>query len=354
VNTLPTVTATNGGGVCVGNTANLFASAVSGATYSWIGPNNFSSTLQNPTIPNFSAADAGNYIVTATVNGCSGSATTSISLNQPVSNNSVSNDQTICSGQAAATLTGTTPTGGNGINYSYTWQSSTTSVNAGFANIPAATSANYAPGTVSQSTWYRRVVVSGGGCEHVSPAVKVEVLPAIVAPVAAASPATLTLGQSATLSVSNTSPNLTYYWNGLGVSNQSGTSITVTPVSSGTIIYTVSAQTNSGYCPPLQSGSVTITVNTNPTGIVKAKNGMSLLVYPNPSLGQFQVGLSGLKAPILEIIISDLTGKTVMKKQLKAINGEIEEAIHMKAAKGVYLLQVKAESQTFFRKVVIE
>jgi hypothetical protein len=178
VNTAQTVTATSDGGVCEGKTANLFAGYIAGATYSWTGPNNFTSALQNPSITNVNAAKAGSYIVTVTVNGCSSSATTSILLYSPIYNNWINNDQTICNGQTATVLAGTTPTGGDGFGYSYFWQSSTTSATTGFTTIsfPSAMTSTYAPGVVSQTTWFRRAVISGGGCENFSAAVRIEVV----------------------------------------------------------------------------------------------------------------------------------------------------------------------------------
>ena len=57
--------------VCEGGTLNLTASALSDASsYSWTGPNGFTSDIQNPSIPNITADDAGTYEVTA--NGCTG------------------------------------------------------------------------------------------------------------------------------------------------------------------------------------------------------------------------------------------------------------------------------------------
>jgi hypothetical protein len=55
--------------VCSGSTLNLSATTVPGATYSWTGPNGFSSTLQNPSLT-FSAAYAGIYTLQATITGC--------------------------------------------------------------------------------------------------------------------------------------------------------------------------------------------------------------------------------------------------------------------------------------------
>ena len=63
-------TAGNDGPVCAGSTLSLTASTVSGATYAWTGPNGFTSTAQNPTIPDATTAATGTYSVTATVNGC--------------------------------------------------------------------------------------------------------------------------------------------------------------------------------------------------------------------------------------------------------------------------------------------
>ncbi len=69
-----TTTAFNGGPYCNGATISLSTPTVSGADYFWTGPNGFSSTLQNPTIPNATVANAGIYGVTATVGGCASAA----------------------------------------------------------------------------------------------------------------------------------------------------------------------------------------------------------------------------------------------------------------------------------------
>lgn len=71
-----TPTAASNSPVCVGATLNLTASTVSGASYSWTGPNGFTSTLQNPTITNVALGSAGTYSVTVTVNGCTSDAGT--------------------------------------------------------------------------------------------------------------------------------------------------------------------------------------------------------------------------------------------------------------------------------------
>src|SRR5260370_15698445 len=65
VNIVPaTPTASNNGPICAGSALNLTASTVSGATYSWTGPNGFTSALQNPSILHATTAPSGTYSVT--------------------------------------------------------------------------------------------------------------------------------------------------------------------------------------------------------------------------------------------------------------------------------------------------
>ena len=66
----------------MGATIALSTPTVSGATYAWMGPNGFTSTQQSPTIPNATAANAGQYSVTVTLGGCTSSpGTTSVTVN---------------------------------------------------------------------------------------------------------------------------------------------------------------------------------------------------------------------------------------------------------------------------------
>ena len=70
--TAPTITASVNGPILeVGNTIQLTANAEGAASYSWTGPNNFTSTQQNPTLTNAQIVNGGTYIVTSQVNGCS-------------------------------------------------------------------------------------------------------------------------------------------------------------------------------------------------------------------------------------------------------------------------------------------
>ncbi|GAA4457774.1 hypothetical protein GCM10023189_29030 [Nibrella saemangeumensis] len=81
VNPAPTASASSNSPVAAGQTLNLFAtSAGSGASYTWSGPNNFNSTVQNPSITNVTTSASGTYTLTVGLNGCSGTATTSVTI----------------------------------------------------------------------------------------------------------------------------------------------------------------------------------------------------------------------------------------------------------------------------------
>ena len=56
--------------VCSGQTLNLTASTITGATYIWTGPNGFYSTAQNPSISNANTANSGTYCCKVYVAGC--------------------------------------------------------------------------------------------------------------------------------------------------------------------------------------------------------------------------------------------------------------------------------------------
>ncbi len=87
---------TSNGPICAGATLNLNASATGDATitYSWTGPNGFTSTLQNPSIPAATVAASGTYTVTAS-NGCAPNATATVNVVvNPTTNNTTT--ETAC------------------------------------------------------------------------------------------------------------------------------------------------------------------------------------------------------------------------------------------------------------------
>jgi len=116
----------------------LTASTVAGATYSWTGPNSFSSSAQSPFIANATTAASGAYHVTVTVNSCtSTSATTTATVNAVPAAPAVSNNGPICE---SGTLT-LTASSVSGATYSWTGPNSFTSTNRIASVVSATTNA---------------------------------------------------------------------------------------------------------------------------------------------------------------------------------------------------------------------
>ncbi len=153
-------TAGSNSAICEGSTLNLTASNIAGATYSWTGPNSFSSALQNPSIVGATALAAGTYSVTATVNGClSNIATTNVIVNIPAISNAGSN-QIVCANNAVVTLNGLV----SGGSVTGIW---TTSGAGTFSPSPTTLNATYSPSnadTASGSVTLTLTSTNNGAC----------------------------------------------------------------------------------------------------------------------------------------------------------------------------------------------
>ena len=80
--------------------------------------------------------------------------------------NSVTKNDTLCTGQTPNQLIGTTPKGAG--SPSYQWQSSS-SFGGPYSNISGATSKNYQPPVLTTTTYYRREVVMGAITDYSTP-----------------------------------------------------------------------------------------------------------------------------------------------------------------------------------------
>jgi len=142
VNPIPAApTATSNAPVCVNTTLNLATPTVAGATYSWSGPNGFTSPQQNPSIPGVTAAAAGSYTVAITVNGCTSPNGSVNVLVDPLPVATAGPDQAICPGTASVQLAGSvTPAGTTGL-----WTTSGTGTFTGGGNSTAVLNSQYFP-----------------------------------------------------------------------------------------------------------------------------------------------------------------------------------------------------------------
>jgi hypothetical protein len=120
--------------------------AISGATSQSYAPGTLTQTTYFKRLDKASCNSSGSYtnVVTINVNADVSAGTLSVSNNN------------ICYNSNAGTISGTMPTGGGG-NYTYQWYKSTTNSTSGFTAISGATSQSYAPGTLTQTTFFKRL-----------------------------------------------------------------------------------------------------------------------------------------------------------------------------------------------------
>ena len=254
------VTASNLGPYCTGTTITLNATAATGATgYSWTGPNGFTATGQNVTIPNCNATMAGVYTVTATgAATCTGSTTVVVNPT-PTMNPSVNSPACIgspinfTSGAPVGALVAWTGPAFAALN-----------PNPTIASATLANAGNYT------------VTVLQNGCQAQ------QIIPVVVtaAPTVTATPsATYCSGSTVpAVAFTGTPANATFTWTnnqptiGLAASGSGATpSFTATNTTANPILATVSVVPHLGTCNGTAS-NFTITVNPVPALTTPASN----------------------------------------------------------------------------------
>ena len=227
-------TASNTGPYCPGATIQL--NATGGGNYSWSGPNGFTSTVQNPSIPSATTTTGGVYTVTVNVSGCTATASTTVVVN-PTPTVSAGNAVSICAGAS------TTLTASGAATYSWTPSASLTT--------PGAASTSASPTT---NTTYTVTGTSAAGCTATSTVV----VTVNAAPTVTSSPVTICAGGSTPITANGAS---TYGWSpSTGISAVTGATVTFN--GSANTTYTITG-TNAAGC----TGTTTVlaTVNALPT-----------------------------------------------------------------------------------------
>lgn len=249
VNTNPVITATaNPGFVCVGQTINL--SANGGNSYSWNGPNGYTSSVQSPSITNASTLNAGNYTVVVTgVNTCTSLTTTSVNVNSLPSFTSAVNAANICYGNTIQF-----DAGSSANIYSWEGPNSFSVTNNASPNIANATPLNSGTYTVT----------AGGGSCSASQTIAVNVYPQISLNAAASSTSICDGDNLQLLGTGGT----TYTWTGPGSyssNNQNPIIVGANTAASGTYTYAITDVNNCS-----TSTTLAVVINANPTATAGA------------------------------------------------------------------------------------
>jgi gliding motility-associated-like protein len=319
-----TPTAGSNSPVCQGQTINLTASAVAGATYLWSGPNSYTSTSQNPSLTGILAA-AGVYSVTATVAGCNSSIGTVTVIVNPTSTMTSASSATICGG-VTVNIPLTSSVGGS----TYTWLATDNVNTTGESTTSQTTntlSNTIVNNTASIQTIIYTVTPTAAGCAGTSQTVTVTVNPVPV----------MTNTNSATICSAGTvnipltdNVGSTYTWIAADNLNTTGESTTLQTtntlnntiinniVSAQNVIYSVTPTSISGGCLGT-SQSITVTVNSTPSATASpssqsicSNNVTAITLTSNVAGSTFawtvsQTGVSGASASTGSLIAQTLT-----------------------------------------------
>ena len=177
--------------ICAGSAPNTITASIptgginTAYNYTWLSSTSSASSgftaIANSNTQNYSPAvlSQSTWFKRAVSSGVCGFDTTAaikIIVTNPITLNTItSNPQTVCTGSVPSQIIASQPTGGDGVNYIYTWLKSTTSASAGFTSISASNVKNYTPVAITQNTWYKRVVSSGACANDTSAAIKLTI-----------------------------------------------------------------------------------------------------------------------------------------------------------------------------------
>ncbi|MFN3851578.1 MAG: hypothetical protein ACK4NY_19225 [Spirosomataceae bacterium] len=238
VKPLPTASASSNSPICENTTLNLNGNGAAGSTFSWSGANGFNSTLQNPSINNATPAMSGVYTLTVTLNGCTSTATTSVTV-KPLPTAFASSNSPICE-NTTLNLTG------NGTAGSTYFWSGVNGFNSTLQN-PSISNA-----TPAMSGVYTLTVTLNGCISTATTSVNVKPLP--TASASSNSP----ICENTTLNLNGTgTAGSTYSWagvNGFNSTLQNPSISNATPTNSG--VYTLTVSLNG--CTATATTSVTI------------------------------------------------------------------------------------------------
>jgi hypothetical protein len=404
VNQLPVATAANNGPLCEGLTLSLIGTPDGMASYAWTGPNGFTSSQQNPTITNVTAAAAGVYSVIVTnTSGCTSlAAITTVVINaNPTA--TASNNGPMCE-DLTLNLYGQ-PSGAA----SYQW----TGPNGFTSNVQNPTIANV---TAAANGQYVLVVSNASGCQSVgNTSVTIFANPATTAsnngPLCFGTTLNLFGGPAGMTSYAWTGPNgftsivqnptiasvtavnagvyTLLVTNSNGCSISANTTLVVNPIPEAPVItqvgYILTSSAPAGnqwyyngtLIPGATGQTYTITNNTGWYWVMVTLNGCSstisnkvwfevvglpeipasasFTIYPVPNDGAFTVTVSCLVDDLFTIMIYNQLGEQLFElRDVKTSGGKFESQIDLRpVSDGMYTVVLLNSRYKIVKKVIM-
>lgn len=247
---LPSTNATNNGPACEGGSITLTTTGISNASYTWAGPNAFSSQSASTTIQPAQLLDTGFYYVKVEQNGCANYDTTHVSINPKPDTPTAASNTPVCRGTSLMLYGNST----SSIVNSYRWLGPNS-----FADTnqnPIITNSAYV-----DSGSYKLYVIDTNGCASDTAYAKVEIGVYTPNP-SASSNSPLCIGEDLQLTAANIS-NATYSW-----FNASYTASVQNPIKTNVL--------------PADSGVYYVTASVN--GCVSDTDSVVIVIKPQPEI----------------------------------------------------------------------
>ena len=277
---------------CAGDSLHLTASTnyTGTVSYSWTGPNSFSSSLQNPSIANAQTSASGTYHLTTTIDTCTYHDSVIVVVNPYPSALITANNQ-VCSGDSLHMSVNNSMTG---VTYQWT----------GPNNFTNATSGPTLYNLQLNDSGYYYVTASRGACSS-SDSIFIHTKPSPNIPVANSN-SPVCIGDTIHFSVANPQTSVSYYWNGpQSFSVNAQTTYRANAQANYAGFYTVIANLNG--CTEFGIASVsvnalvgppTISISSNPGDSVCAGQGVTLTaVAANAGSPVYQWKSNGVNIP---------------------------------------------------------
>lgn len=362
VHSLPVPTISLNSPVCLGKTLNLNSSG--GTSYSWSGVNGFNSIQQNPSIDSVTLANSGSYTVTVTnTNNCSASISSTANVFATPS-------QTLCvvtvdSNSTHNIIVWEKPNDLSAYDSFFIYREITTnnyqkigsvyrdslSSFDDFGSNPNQQAYRYKITVLDtcgnegslDSTYYHNTIhlqyLANGN--FIWNEYRIE-------------------GQGTVVSAYNVWRDALGNGNWFQIGTVAGTQTTYTDATYSSFtnpVYRIDVSWLSGHvCTPTRSSVNTTLSNTkaiNTTGLQDDFSLEGIQIYPNPSSGIFTLNVKS-KEPQLEISCINAIGQTVYRDRFELNNGELKTKINLSSfAKGLYLVQIKSNGKSTYRKVTV-
>jgi hypothetical protein len=335
---------------CDGGTISLFADTAVGSitgSYSWSGPLGFTSTMQYATVSPITAANAGNYTVVDTIDGCPSTpavVTVSVTPTTPVSIAiAVSPNDTVCGG-TLVNFTATTVNGG--VSPHYQWMN-------GSMPIVGAMSDNWASATLTNGAAISCVLNSNVTCPSPASATSNTITMRVITSellvhIFAAPGLSVTPGDSINFSsvVYNAGVGPTFQWqrNGTDIAGATSSTYTRHNITTYDTITLVVTSTMACVSPAIAVSNALV---AHPNTSVNSLNTLpeNIELFPNPNSGNFTVKADFNETDINAVSIKVLNplGQMIFTENTELVNKQLNHQMHIdQLPAGIYLLQINA------------